>query len=56
MASEKKDQNVAVSPSAEALAKESGVDLSNIKGTGNGGRISLADVQAAVAAKRQDET
>jgi pyruvate dehydrogenase E2 component (dihydrolipoamide acetyltransferase) len=50
-----KNKNVAVSPSAAALARESGVDLSTVKGTGYEGRISLADVQAAIAAKPRDE-
>jgi len=35
------------SPSARRLARELGVDLSSVKGTGPGGRISKQDVQAA---------
>ena len=40
---------VRTSPLARRLAKEHGVDLSSITGTGPGGRIVRADVDAAVA-------
>lgn len=39
---------------AEALAEEHGIDLAEITGTGANGRILLADVQAAVAAKEEE--
>ena len=41
------------SPIARRLADQHGVDLSVIAGTGKGGRISQADVEAAVAAGRK---
>lgn len=37
----------AVSPAARHLAREKGVDLSRVRGTGPGGRIVLADVERA---------
>jgi len=42
---------VHVSPAAKKLATELGVDLSQVTGTGSGGRIQRADVERAVAAK-----
>ena len=41
----------AISPAARARAAELGVDLAGIRGTGVGGAISLADVDAAAAAR-----
>ena len=41
----------AVSPYAKKLAEEKGVDLSAIQGSGPGGRIVAADVEAAAAGK-----
>lgn len=41
---------VDATPSAVALAKEEGVDLSALSGSGKGGRITKGDVQAAIAA------
>jgi pyruvate dehydrogenase E2 component (dihydrolipoamide acetyltransferase) len=41
---------VRTSPLARALAREHGLDLSRVTGTGPGGRIVRADVEAAVAA------
>ncbi|GAA4618830.1 pyruvate dehydrogenase complex dihydrolipoamide acetyltransferase [Saccharopolyspora hordei] len=38
------------SPLAKAVAKEKGVDLSTVQGTGPGGRIIRADIEAAAAA------
>jgi pyruvate/2-oxoglutarate dehydrogenase complex dihydrolipoamide acyltransferase (E2) component len=34
---------------AETLAKENGLDLSDVKGTGAEGRITVEDVRAALA-------
>ena len=48
-ASASKEDRVLVSPSAKRLAEERGVDLTAIKGTGPGGRIVRADVEAAPA-------
>lgn len=42
---------VAMSPLARSLARRHGLDLSRIAGTGPGGRIVRADVEAAVAAQ-----
>lgn len=41
------------SPLARALAREHGLDMADITGTGPGGRIVRADVRAAVAAHEQ---
>jgi len=38
-------------PPPRGLAKDNGIDLSTVKGTGVGGRIRKQDVQAAIAAK-----
>ncbi|MGZ5439835.1 MAG: dihydrolipoamide acetyltransferase family protein, partial [Candidatus Aminicenantales bacterium] len=40
---------VKVSPVARTMAEEAGLDLSQIKGTGPGGRVVERDVQAAIA-------
>lgn len=42
-----------VTGAAKALAEEEGLDLSSIEGTGSGGRITKADVEAALAADRE---
>jgi pyruvate dehydrogenase E2 component (dihydrolipoamide acetyltransferase) len=44
------DSGPQISPKARRLAKEHGVDISRIKGTGPNGTISSEDVMAAVAA------
>ncbi len=44
-----------VSPSARELAKELGVDLSTVAGTGPGGRIQRKDVEAAASAPARPE-
>ncbi|MCM8768028.1 MAG: 2-oxo acid dehydrogenase subunit E2 [Candidatus Omnitrophica bacterium] len=41
---EQKDKEILASPSAKRLAKEKGVDLSKIKGSGPGGRIVEKDI------------
>lgn len=41
---------VAASPAAKRFARERGVDLTTVAGTGSGGRITEADVEAAAAA------
>ena len=41
---------VKASPVARKMAEEAGLDLSRIKGTGPGGRVSERDVQAAIGA------
>lgn len=43
-------QQVAVSPAARRLAKEAGVALASVQGTGPGGRITEDDVRNAMAA------
>ena len=42
-------QEIAAGPEASRLARELGVDLARVKGTGRGGRISVEDVCAAAA-------
>ncbi|WP_190822529.1 pyruvate dehydrogenase complex dihydrolipoamide acetyltransferase [Saccharopolyspora pogona] len=44
------DTKPKASPLAKAVAKEKGVDLSAVQGTGPGGRIIRADIEAAAAA------
>jgi 2-oxoglutarate dehydrogenase E2 component (dihydrolipoamide succinyltransferase) len=41
------------SPLVRKLAKEHGVNLANVKGTGQGGRITKEDIQAYIAQPRQ---
>lgn len=43
------------SPSVRKLAREKGVDLSNVQGTGEGGRIKRDDVMAAIESSRAPE-
>jgi 2-oxoisovalerate dehydrogenase E2 component (dihydrolipoyl transacylase) len=45
-----RDEPVAASPPVRRLAKELGVDLARVTGTGPGGRISREDVEAAAKA------
>lgn len=42
-----KDKRIAVSPKARRLAKERGIDLSKITGTGMNGMITVNDIEAA---------
>ncbi|MBX6372525.1 MAG: 2-oxo acid dehydrogenase subunit E2, partial [Acidothermus sp.] len=46
---------VKASPLARAIAREAGLDLATIRGSGPGGRVVRADVEAAVAARRTAE-
>ncbi|MBN2133146.1 MAG: E3 binding domain-containing protein [Sedimentisphaerales bacterium] len=43
-----------VAPAARRLAREHGVDLSTVKGTGPGGRIVSGDVRAVLARREQE--
>ena len=45
------DGEAYVTPLVRKLAKDNGIDLSTVKGTGVGGRIRKQDVQAAIAVK-----
>ena len=47
-------QEIRISPKARRLAKEHGLDLANIRGTGPGGEILAADVLAAAGAATGD--
>ena len=42
-----------ISPKARRLAKEAGIDISTVQGTGPGGEILASDIQALVEAKAQ---
>ena len=42
--------NAKISPKARRLAKEFGVDLTNVRGSGSGGEVLASDVQAAASA------
>jgi pyruvate/2-oxoglutarate dehydrogenase complex dihydrolipoamide acyltransferase (E2) component len=44
---DKPKSEVEATPAAERRAEELGVDLSRVKGTGSGGRITVKDVQDA---------
>jgi pyruvate dehydrogenase E2 component (dihydrolipoyllysine-residue acetyltransferase) len=46
-------QRVKASPLAKSLAKEVGIDIANIKGTGGQGRIVKRDVEAFIETKEQ---
>lgn len=43
-------------PAAEELAKEKGVDLDSVQGSGKDGRVLLEDVEGAVEAKEAEES
>ena len=49
-----KSNRIAASPAAKRLAKENGVDLSSISGSGPGGRIVVEDVEAFSASAQSD--
>ena len=49
------EQTVKASPLARAIAKDAGLDLAAVRGSGPGGRIVRADVEAAVEATRRSE-
>jgi pyruvate dehydrogenase E2 component (dihydrolipoamide acetyltransferase) len=46
-ANEPESGEVEATPAAERRAEELGVDLSQVRGTGSGGRITVKDVQSA---------
>jgi len=50
LASSAESERVRSSPAARKRAQELGVDISNVAGTGPGGRVTLEDVDAAAAA------
>ena len=47
---------ILASPAARRLARKQDIDLTNIRGTGPGGRIILADIEEAIAACKAAET
>jgi pyruvate dehydrogenase E2 component (dihydrolipoamide acetyltransferase) len=47
------DERVKASPLAKSMAKEAGIDLTEIKGSGDAGRIVKKDVEAALEQKPQ---
>jgi pyruvate dehydrogenase E2 component (dihydrolipoamide acetyltransferase) len=46
-----RSSDIKISPKARRLAKEHGVDLTRVKGSGPGGEIQAADVESAIAAQ-----
>lgn len=50
------DGRIKASPLARAIAKEEGIDLSHVKGTGDDGRIVKRDIEGAIAQGRQKAT
>lgn len=48
-------QEVRISPLARKLAKESGLDIAQIQGTGPGGRIEKQDVQRVLEGRQKEE-
>lgn len=48
--------SVKISPKARRLAKESGVDIASLRGTGPGGEVLASDVQAAATAPASART
>ena len=50
----KEEGKVHATEAAERTARELGVDLSTVEGTGQGGRITVGDVQEAAKAKAND--
>jgi pyruvate/2-oxoglutarate dehydrogenase complex dihydrolipoamide acyltransferase (E2) component len=47
-----KQDDVDATDAAAQLAKEAGIDLSTVKGSGEGGRITKPDVEAAIDAQK----
>jgi pyruvate dehydrogenase E2 component (dihydrolipoamide acetyltransferase) len=45
-----------ISPRARRLAKEHGIDIGKVRGSGSGGEIQVSDIQALIDAKSQQET
>lgn len=54
-ASKKSDERIKASPLAKKIAKELGVDISSVSGSGPGGRIVEKDVKAAATVKSADK-
>lgn len=52
-AAERPDGRVRASPLARRLASEAGLDLSSVRGSGPGGRITKADIEAALKAPEE---
>lgn len=46
------DKRIKASPLAKSIAKDAGIDLSQINGTGDHGRIVKRDIEAAIAAQK----
>jgi pyruvate dehydrogenase E2 component (dihydrolipoamide acetyltransferase) len=47
------DDEPEATDAAERLAKEAGIDIATVKGSGEGGRVLARDVQAAIDAGKQ---
>ena len=49
-------EKIKISPLARRIAKESGIDIETVKGTGSEGRITKQDIERAVAERADDLT
>jgi len=47
------DKRIKASPLAKSMAKESGIDLGNVSGSGDGGRIIKRDIEAIIEEQKQ---
>ncbi len=52
----REEHRILASPAARRLAHKQDIDLTNIRGTGPGGRIILADIEEAIAACKAADT
>lgn len=52
---DKRDDEIPASPLARRIARENGLDISAIKGSGPGGRISRFDVENHIEAKKEEK-
>lgn len=53
-AAEKEDARVKASPLAKSMAKESGIDIAKVPGSGDSGRVVRRDVEAFIESKKSE--